>query len=118
MNTRWKYLAQIGAIWSILASVSNILGLLLIDPAVVTFWVGLTAFSLSLVGHIFWLVAASIYALKAGYKRWPLWFFLLHPFFSIVAFWVVNRHQVSPKRPNPSFNPDAASTGNSLRLPF
>jgi hypothetical protein len=97
----WKHLAVVGAVWSLVALIINLYEVFFVDPATISFRVGLSLFFFCILGPILWLVAALNLATAIGLKRWPLWFMFIHPVVSVVIYWAVNREKLQLQRPNP-----------------
>lgn len=61
--------------------------------------ISMTLFCLASYG--FWLWSSLMLANQFNLKRWPLWLMPIHPLFSILAYWLVNRRALLDDRPNP-----------------
>ena len=95
---KWHYWAIVASIWCFLSSILNLVQLFVLDESKISFALGCSLFLFGVLGFLFWLMVALIYASKAGLKKWPLWLMFLHPAVSVLAFWSANQEIITSNR--------------------
>jgi hypothetical protein len=101
MNPLWKRLTSFGAVLSIVATLLNLYFILNIDEDTTTALPLVTMSLVCIAAYGFWLWSSLMLAKQFNLKRWPLWLMPIHPLFSILAYWLVNRRALLDDRPNP-----------------
>lgn len=101
MNPLWKRLATIGATLSIVATLFNLYCILNFGEDTTSALTLVTVSLFCIAAYGFWLWSSLMLAKQFNLKRWPLWLMPIHPLFSILVYWAVNRRALLDDRPNP-----------------
>lgn len=90
MNKREAILFWTSALWSLVATVLNLMVVLGIPQDRISFPIGFGCFLFCICGHISFILAGLWVASTHQLKKWPMWLNFIHPIFAFAGFLLVN----------------------------
>lgn len=94
MNRQENVMFWASAMWSIIATIINVITVIWIPQDRISFSLGLSGFLFCLFGHISFILVALWIAHNHQMKKWPMWLNFIHPIFAFAGFLVINWEKI------------------------